>query len=729
MSKIRITGLLLVVAMIIGISSCSFDSGDSDDGNASVVENQLKFENLSKLAFMGGSLMYNPERSVGGQLTKGAKVAVRLSSLDGGNNETAASYGYITVTSVDGDSISVSYTPYDSDGVKAASVSKSIALDGTADINGDGKPDLSYEKPRFQRDGMENAVYLNFLSSPTAGNVSMYSVIPEQYARAAFPNGMMGISPDGRFIISKYETNGARAAVRGVEYGDVVVDNESNKYETVKNGAKYRGAAVRIGEDSGDLETVDTTWSNGPADGIDSIEDGDLIDPTNPPVSATDNPNATGSGVQMAGTVNADPDYFASDQFNPVATPQKLYDALPASLQTGSPSDEAAYIIALNAVLDNAPATVIPALLIVPSVVADSDLKTLLEAAQTGTYSSDTEKVYINRTVLSKVFPEWCPLVTPRGITDMFPIVSLSFSDEDANEVMVAAIAQARAAMAIDNSDSNGRAMASSYSVYTAQKKALKDLFNRSYTNFGTISLDDDSLKELKNYVSDPELSVTIGLYGSLTNYWGKIELGVGAALMLNVEAHKPRAPITKTWKKKFEPKKTMTVGVVVLDIGVETELGLKLQANVQSDNFFAGYIGLYGGTAWVGADYGVRWKWGFIPIGAYFNPYSRAVTLNQTIYYFGREDPSKAVTASGNFILSPFISIGPKLTLWKSIYGKVETEAQLPVTVSFPSLTASAGLNLEISASTGINFDVKIFSYTRQFAEWKVFEKYIPFY
>jgi hypothetical protein len=269
--------------------------------------------------------------------------------------------------------------------------------------------------------------------------------------------------------------------------------------------------------------------------------------------------------------------------------------------------------------------------------------------------------------------------------------------------------------------------MAGSYSAYIREKERLELIFRWCYTKFGTVTLDDDHLKQLKNYVSNPELSATIGLYGSLTNYWGKIELGVGAAIMLNVEAHNPRVPVTQTWKKKYEPKKTITVGPVILDVGVETELGLKLQFNVQADNFFAGYIGLYGGRAWVGADYGVEWAW-IIPKGAYFNPYSRADTINETIYYFGREDPNKAISASGNFVLARFISIGPKLTLWKSIYGKVETEAQLPVTVSLPSLTRSAGLDLSVSASTGLNVDFYIFSYTRQFAEWTVYQKYIAF-
>jgi hypothetical protein len=503
-----------------------------------------------------------------------------------------------------------------------------------------------------------------------------------------------------------------------------VVDNNENKYETVKNSAKYRGAAVRIGEDSGDLETVDTTWSSIPDGSIASIEDGDLIDPENPPVDTIDNPEAEGSGETMQGTVSATPDYFAAEQFNPVATPARLYDALPASLKTGSPADEATYIAALNAALDITHSTVISALLALPKVAADPDLTTLLTAAQTETYSTDTEKVYINRTVLSKVFPEWCPLAAPSGIVDMFPIVSLSFSNKDANDEMSAAMARSRAILAsYDSMDQNARAMANSYSVYTIQKDLLKFIFNVSYTNFGTVTLDDEHLKQLKNYVSDPELSATIGLYGSLTNYWGKIELGVGAAIMLNVEAHNPRVPVTQTWKKKWEPKKTIQVGPVILDVGVETELGLKLQFNVQADNFFAGYIGLYGGRAWVGADYGVSW---FVP---YFNPYSRAETINETIYYFGRENPNTAITASGNFILTPFISIGPKLTLWKAIYGKVETEAQLPVTVSLPALTTSAGLDLSVSASTGLSVDFVIYSYTREFAKWTVFEKYIPFY
>ncbi|MCX7655093.1 MAG: hypothetical protein N2Z76_01010 [Treponemataceae bacterium] len=69
------------------------------------------------------------------------------------------------------------------------------------DINGDSKPDLKYMPPIQKRPGMENAVYLTFLSSQEEGYTTMFAVLPEQYSRGVYPSGVIGVNPSGKFII------------------------------------------------------------------------------------------------------------------------------------------------------------------------------------------------------------------------------------------------------------------------------------------------------------------------------------------------------------------------------------------------------------------------------------------------------------------------------------------------------------------------------------------------
>jgi hypothetical protein len=90
------------------------------------------------------------------------------------------------------------------------------------DINGDGIPDITYVMPARRRPGMENAVFLTFLSSQETQTTSMFAVIQEQYSRGVYPSGLIGINPDGRFIATKYEHthSTARSAVKGLVYGD-----------------------------------------------------------------------------------------------------------------------------------------------------------------------------------------------------------------------------------------------------------------------------------------------------------------------------------------------------------------------------------------------------------------------------------------------------------------------------------------------------------------------------
>jgi hypothetical protein len=164
---------------------------------------------------MGGSVLYNPVQPSSGQLAPSVHVAIRLGRIDrettvDGNYAYSdragdASYGYITVSSIDKDQIGFTYTRYSADGQSNTVRSFLRNLDEPADINGDGLADISYTLPKRKRPGMEKAVYLSFLSSRKTLNTSMFAVLPEKYSRGVYPSGLIGINPYGQFIVTKHE--------------------------------------------------------------------------------------------------------------------------------------------------------------------------------------------------------------------------------------------------------------------------------------------------------------------------------------------------------------------------------------------------------------------------------------------------------------------------------------------------------------------------------------------
>ena len=207
---------IIAMAVVIGFSACAFDDSTGQTETRGNITETLKFENISRLAFMGGSLIYNPDVGASGQISKGAKVAVRLSMVDTNENvinpdekyqEQYFKLGYITIDSVSIESISITYSEYNDSGTLKPNRSITVAKNSSGDLDKDGKNDVHYAPPAYIRNGMENAMFLTFISSQIDGNVGMYSVIPEQYTRQAYLQarqfGLLYSSPQNRKITEK----------------------------------------------------------------------------------------------------------------------------------------------------------------------------------------------------------------------------------------------------------------------------------------------------------------------------------------------------------------------------------------------------------------------------------------------------------------------------------------------------------------------------------------------
>lgn len=124
-----------------------------------------------------------------------------------------------------------------------------LKLGESIDINNDLIPDLHYEIPSENRKGYENLRYLTFMSSMELKNTTMFCVIPEQYKNQEYPNGIMGVNPDGNYIVTKYHlSDSSRCITSGLQYGDYVFDRISGKYQKIVSSSIIYGRAIQENE-------------------------------------------------------------------------------------------------------------------------------------------------------------------------------------------------------------------------------------------------------------------------------------------------------------------------------------------------------------------------------------------------------------------------------------------------------------------------------------------------
>ena len=238
----------VVLCMTSFFFSCSMMLDEMEMGNgvsSSSVQNIRFMMNRSdseKMLYMGGSVLYCPKDSNSNQLIEGAIVATRIGKVikkDLGcgqyayqNSKTDYELGFISVDSISKAEISFTYYKFpsvDSDNYISAG-SFTLSEGQSADLNGDGIADVQFRKPDAGRRGYKSNMWLSFLcDTNTADQAAMFSIVPMQYNRSVYPNGLLGINTTGQYVINKYEvgTNN-RSVVSNISYGDYVLDTEAN---------------------------------------------------------------------------------------------------------------------------------------------------------------------------------------------------------------------------------------------------------------------------------------------------------------------------------------------------------------------------------------------------------------------------------------------------------------------------------------------------------------------
>ena len=687
------------LSLVFGLFMGCADIDTEKNAKISDISNELSYSNISRQAYMGGSVLYNPDDLTASQLTNNVVVAVRLGKTkcdETPNGEIFSDdseherYGYIKISAINNEYVSFEYLQYDKGGSVKLRSNMTLYKDQSLDLNGDGVADLSYSSPAKKRPGMKNALWLNFLSSQESLNTSMFSILPSQYDKNTYPAGLVGINPDGKFIVNKYVVNStSRAAVQGIVYGDYIIDSTTGSYKKFIGTSPYRSARAI---DDSELKNEE------------DISDIDFN--------------------------------FSLDEFVNYSSPIEFLNKIPNKLlknyDTSKINDTEAVQI-LNELLRCK--ELIDVVSNENGISLDSEVLEILPLVNTLT---EYELVSLNRLFLDEFFPEVCPQVniSADSITDILPLASVKIGNEDETES--------------EEENQISRA-ATNYSEYEASRNKIKGKFD-SYRRLDDLPIADklsDKQKQalkytrlgksLKNVTAD----VYVGLAGKYSASWSHAEGSIAALAFLQVEStltfsqtKDSKEPIYETEiifdKDLMNFNKTIQIGPIPFSVGLTGEIKIPYTLSGKvciSTQQFMGLTGLYGAEATLGADYGakmVKWfrvwrKWVYRP-SVYLNPYAKSGLINETVYYVGAKVEGSNLpldySFTGTAYISPTLILTPKVgicqnTLWLGT--QINNTIDLGVTATIANtkavLTEDAFVNytLNIKPSAGVSVTVPV--------------------
>lgn len=480
---------LFAFAIVIFISSCAmpldeYSSSSSDLRNISGLKNRSA---ISKMPFMGGAALYNPSDLSTSQLDKGAVLGVRLGKVqkkDVGAEQPVYSdikdeaiFGYITIEDINRERVSFSYYEFENEkwsDSEVASLKNTFTLEAgkSCDLNSDGIDDVAYIKPFTKRKGSEKAMWLAFLNADENIKVSsMFSVIPQQYARSAYPGGLIGINPDGRYVVNKYDVGTTnRAAVKSLIYGDYVLDNEENTFSTFV-GTKSSSGARALNDD--ELNTMEVNEDDSPemyyfqsAEFADNYSIYELLDALPPSVVTKEYKSLSiADAVEYLNELAKNPDLW-----------QKIVE--------GNNSEEA------NEIREN-----------LSDFYGDSELQIVIA----------------NRKSLSVLYPDLCPQLSPysSSFAMVFPWFSADLGDIKNSETRNSN--SARAASKKENPILSDPKYTDEYKEYVRKRDEISEEFSH-LLSFDILPCIVGALKSplLKQIVNNSDASVRIGVGGSI---------------------------------------------------------------------------------------------------------------------------------------------------------------------------------------------------------------------
>ena len=743
----KVLKILLALSMVTCLN-CFLSCSDIETSSANVtdISKNVTFRSLFQQGYMGGSILYNPCDESSGQLAPNVTVAIRLGHVSKKLVEDdeytysdlpeQAQYGTIYIKSIDEKSISFDVSLFDSKGIYLGERFYCLALGDSVDINFDGIADVDYNLPCRKRQGFEKAIYLSFLSSQESQTTSMFALLPEQYNRSVYPSGILGINPNGRFIVNMYEAGSAsRAAIRGICSGDYVLDSITGEYKKFIGSENYR--AARTLADS-DLETTNEV----------SVQDF----------------------------------YFKNSEFENGYSAKELLSEIPAEIYSeyGIVDSEEKAVEILNLILVDRNLS----RKISQFGNIESDNTELQAAMEKIEKLNDEELLQYNRLLLESLYTENCPQVNCNGtnITEVLPLLSVNICEETSDEEFDDDVANSRAAIGT----------AKDYSEYLRQKKEIeriksgykeiytfrynlpnlgkdlkgksvstlktkmlavidntknwKEFFNSKSENeknnsspdkskirqfckkyFYEIIKDDNKVDErkLREKINDAfaakkkpdfntqsiknEISVTPCVKGSFHISWGNVGGSLVGGIYVKADSNFDVAenfinydadsiPSINAYTKNFTlfendlnlfHSPTLAIGPITLNFslngGIKMPASVSLSGNI-STAIFIGYTGFYAVGFELDASASVKYKKIRIfrkkikiPYGFNVDLDTNPISVNKTAFYAGpiREVKPysffKMEKANFNCEVSPYIYAEPRIVVCKTLFGGLE--------------------------------------------------------
>ena len=538
MKRIVMKSIKACVVLSIGTAffgcSMQLDSLGREESSGSSITNIRSMMNRSdseQMLYMGGSVLYSPKDPNANQLEKGVVVATRIGKVEKEelgngqysykNSKTEYELGFISVDDISKEEISFTYYRFPENGsnsyVNAGCFT--LAEGETADLNGDGIADVKYSKPAPGRKGYKSNMWLTFICDVEAGDsATMFSVVPMQYERSAYPNGLLGINTSGQFIVNKYEVGtNCRSIVSNISYGDYVLDTEANTLSRYVGETRSSRSAARAIGDS-ELESVE----------------------------------------QISTDSRPEDFEFKGSEFTEEFDIRQLLTVMPSSIVTENFSGRsiAENVAYLNRLIREP--SFLSKLVEGQTGEAADEIRSQLVSAP---ISSEIERVIFCRHALTLMYPENCPEVNlfSQSLSNVLPWLYIDFGDFLENEyagnsgarsvnsnsiktakqtsydsAMKGYIAEAEAAHAEER-----KTKVASYVDYEVKRDAIEKYFStlKSY-NFAPLFANLLDKEWLDDIISGINANVSVGIAGgiSFANYNPAVDFKIGILLKVELE-------------------------------------------------------------------------------------------------------------------------------------------------------------------------------------------------
>ena len=583
-------GLLSLLAASFFFGACSFsDSGSSNPGPTP----ESEYKVLSTNSFMGGSLMYSPNGT--GQLSPGRTFGVRFGALqkstkqaeDGGSIDIyedvddAERYGTIHIISIDKDSIYFTSSIYNKDGKSKSTGSFKLKTGESADINNDGKMDVTYKVPGIKRPFFGDARYLTFIVNENSLYTTMFSHYDKEVVNETI-SGFFGINVDGNFLmLTDKEPNSVPG---GFADGDFIIYYcDPTKYTPIDNPDDYTMdvAGVKV---YGVVAAVDSA----------NPEKGTLC-------------LKTAADFKITTTGSADWEvfetfYYISEQFPDEDGPKELLKAFPESLWPSNidslTKDQC--VTELNKILVNKTSVE----KIFAAIKSDYDIDIIKDftTEEKGYYDAYTTADYNPSNRSDKVANY---LVVIRPYIDTF------YDDSPDGQTDIPDFANAYAYLALDMGkissadqsqnalyDSSRLAKSASYDDYLNKNKALTNKF----AIYRSTEVD-------LGKASDFGAKLQVGVRGDVTVTKKRTHGYLGVAALATYELDGSSIPVVQD-KELFNTSKsvgkTFLAGYVPMNIRMDGSFKVTMDVDAVVENFYAGFTGLYEGQINFGINYRV---------------------------------------------------------------------------------------------------------------------------